>query len=160
MTALPPFQQVLDAHGPDIHRFLVAYAGRGAADDLWQETFLAALSSYPSLRDASNLRGWLFTIARRKSVDGWRREADRPRPVGDVPDTVGTEEEAPLDTEVWAHVRELPDGQRWALALRYGADLSYREVGELLDCSEAAARQRVRAGLASLRQRMSEEEIT
>jgi len=53
---LPPFQQLLDAHARDVHRFLVALVGRTDADDCYQDTWLAALRAYPRLRDASNLR--------------------------------------------------------------------------------------------------------
>src|SRR5947209_18077620 len=53
---LPPFQKLLDAHGVDVHRFLVALVGPHDADDCYQETWLAALRGYPRLRDAANLR--------------------------------------------------------------------------------------------------------
>ena len=71
---LPPFQRLLDEHRTDVYRFLVAAVGRQAADDCFQETFLSALRAYPHLRDANNLRGWLFTIATRKTLDHWRGE--------------------------------------------------------------------------------------
>ena len=54
--ALPPFQALLDAHGGEVHRFLVATVGRLDADDCYQETWLAALRAYPRLRDDRNLR--------------------------------------------------------------------------------------------------------
>src|ERR1700746_3937059 len=63
---LPPFQALLDAHGRDVHRFLVATVGGVDADDCYQETWLAALRAYPRLEDAANVRAWLFTIAHRK----------------------------------------------------------------------------------------------
>ncbi len=66
---LPPFQTLLDSHGRDVHRFLIANVGPVDADDCWQETWLSALRAYPSLNDASNLRGWVFTIAHRKIID-------------------------------------------------------------------------------------------
>ncbi|MCZ7525419.1 MAG: sigma-70 region 4 domain-containing protein [Acidimicrobiia bacterium] len=46
---------------------------------------------------------------------------------------------------------EAPPGQREAVLHRYVDDLPYREIGRILGCSEAAARQRVRAGLRTLR---------
>src|SRR3546814_5462217 len=58
---------------------------------------------------------------------------------------------APVDGDLWAAVAELPDKQRIAIAMRYLGDLPYAEIAVALDCSEAAARQNVRAGLASLR---------
>ena len=63
------------------------------------------------------------------------------------------------DGEVWSAVADLSDAQRDAVALRYAADLSYREIGETLGISEAAARRRVHDALANLRTTVSEEEI-
>ncbi|MDP1821196.1 MAG: sigma factor [Acidimicrobiales bacterium] len=60
---LPPFQHLLDSHGVALHRFCVAQAGPDHGPDCFQEAIIAALRAYPGLRDASNLRGWLFTIA-------------------------------------------------------------------------------------------------
>src|SRR4029453_9039242 len=65
-VTLPPFQSLLDAQAPDLYRFLVAAVGRHDGDDLFQETVISALRSYPGLPHADNLRGWLFTIAHRK----------------------------------------------------------------------------------------------
>jgi DNA-directed RNA polymerase specialized sigma24 family protein len=55
------------------------------------------------------------------------------------------------DGDLWAAVAELPDKQRGAIALRFLGDLPYADIAVVLECSEAAARQNVRAGLASLR---------
>ena len=88
---LPPFQRLLDEHRTDVYRFLVAAVGRQDADDCFQETFLSALRAYPRLRDASNLRGWLFTIATRKTLDHWRGERRRPIPVERLPDRAAPE---------------------------------------------------------------------
>ena len=121
---LPPFQRLLDEHRVDVYRFLVASVGRQAADDCFQETFLSALRGYPKLRDASNLRGWLFTIATRKALDHWRVESRTPVPVERLP-----EREAPQradgDPELWQAVRTLPPMQRAAVIHRYVLDLPY-----------------------------------
>jgi len=50
---LPPFQTLLDSYSRDVHRFLVANVGRTDADDCYQETWIAALRAYPSLRHAT-----------------------------------------------------------------------------------------------------------
>ena len=63
------------------------------------------------------------------------------------------------DGAIWSAVAALPEGQRFAVALRYAADLPYREIGEALDCSEAAARRRVADGLATLRRTVDEQEV-
>jgi DNA-directed RNA polymerase specialized sigma24 family protein len=48
-------------------------------------------------------------------------------------------------------VRRLPAKQRAAVTLRFAGDMDYRTIGSLIDCSEVAARQNVRAGLAAVR---------
>ena len=83
---LPPFQALLDEHRDDVYRFLVASLGRDEADDCFQETFISALRAYPRLRDASNLRSWLFTIAHRKAIDAHRARGRRAVPVEEVPE--------------------------------------------------------------------------
>src|SRR6476660_4805858 len=122
---LPPFQKVLDAYGRDVHRFLVATVGRSDADDCYQETWLAALRAYPRLRDASNLRSWIFTVAHRKVIDHVRARRRVAVPVGEVPDVPAATLPEPPDDDLWARVRELPPKQRTALALRYVADAGY-----------------------------------
>ena len=124
---LPPFQKLLDAHGRDVHRFLIATVGRGDADDCYQETWLAALRAYPRLRDASNLRSWILTVAHHKAIDHVRSRRRQAIPVGDVPERAASAGEHP-DDDLWARVRELPAKQRTALALRYVADAAYAEI--------------------------------
>lgn len=149
MVSLPPFQHLLDAHGVDLHRFCVAQAGPDHGPDCFQEAVIAALRAYPDVHDGRNLRAWLFTIAHRKVIDHHRATGRRALPVGEVPE-LGTA--ISVDTgDVWAAVADLPHKQRGAIALRYLADLPYAEIAVALECSEAAARQNVRAGLASLR---------
>jgi RNA polymerase sigma factor (sigma-70 family) len=150
----PPFQQLLDVHGADLHRFCLAQAGPHHGPDVFQEMVLSALRAYPELADDRNLRGWLFTIAHHKVLDHHRATARRPVPSADVP-TVATTDAQALDADLWVAVGRLPDKQRGAIALRYLGDLPYAEIGVVLGCSEAAARQNVRAGLAALRQEVS-----
>lgn len=150
---LPPFQQLLDAHGADLHRFCIAQAGPHHGADCFQEAVISALRAYPDLRDERNLRGWLFTIAHRKVLDHHRATVRRPVPVASLPERGGT---VPIvDGDLWESVGRLPEKQRGAIALRYLGDLPYADIGVVLGCSEAAARQNVRAGLAALRQEVS-----
>jgi RNA polymerase sigma factor (sigma-70 family) len=148
----PPFQAFLEEHREPVYRFLRAIVGPDEAEDSFQETFLAALRSYRRLRDGSNLRAWVMTIAHRKAVDARRGRKRRPDPVGEVPDRPGAANPEPPDEEVWRRVRELPGAQRTAVFLRYAGDLAYRDVARVMGTSEAAARQSVRAGLRKLRE--------
>jgi RNA polymerase sigma factor (sigma-70 family) len=146
---LPPYQTLLEEHGEDVLRYLRAAVGRQDAEDCWQETMLAALRAYPRLRDARNLRGWLLRIAHNEAVDHHRSARRRPYPMAELPEP-GVLDVAP-DPALWNAVRRLPEKQRAAVTLRFAGDLDYRAIGNLIDCSEAAARQNVRAGLAAVR---------
>lgn len=153
-VSLPPFQALLDAHRVDVYRFLVVTAGRADADDLFQETWIAALRAYPRVRRPDNLRAWLFRIAQNKTIDAARARGRRPVPVGVVPETATTSNEPP---DVWAPVRALPPKQRAAVFCRVALDMPYAELAELLGSSEEAARRNVHEGLRSLREEMDDE---
>jgi RNA polymerase sigma factor (sigma-70 family) len=148
--SLPPFQLLLDRHGDDVLRYLRAAVGRQEAEDAWQETMIAALRAYPGLRDARNLRGWLLRIAHNTAIDLHRAAARRPLALAEPPEPAV--EDAPAsEPALWAAVRRLPAKQRAAVTLRFAGDMDYRAIGSLIDCSEVAARQNVRAGLAAVR---------
>ena len=152
-VSLPPFQAFLDAHRDDVYGFLVAAAGPDQADDCFQETFVSALRAYPRLRRGSNLRAWILTIAHRKALDAHRSRARRPLPVADVPERAAASNPSPAgDAELWEAVRELPPKQRAAVVHRYVNDLPYRQIGEVMGCSDEAARRSVHEGLKRLRE--------
>lgn len=154
--ALPPFCRLLDEHGPRLWRYVAAAAGPVEGADLYQETLLAALRAYPSMRDTSNLGSWLLTIAHNKIVDSARATARRPVPVGVIAESerIAGPSDVP-DDALWNTVRELPEKQRSSVVYRFVDDLPYAEIGRIVGCSEAAARQNVRAGLARLREELS-----
>jgi RNA polymerase sigma factor (sigma-70 family) len=149
-VTLPPFQRLLEDHGRDVHRFLIATVGRDGADDCYQETFLSALRAYPRLQDASNLRAWLLTIAHHKAIDHLRARARRAIPMAEPPDVPGAPSE-PADDGLWQALGELPPKQRVALALRYVVDAPYPEISRLMATTEEAARRNVHEALKRLR---------
>ena len=154
MTALPPFQTVLDEHSAAVMAILQGAVGRDGAEDCFQETFLAALRAYPKLRDARNLRGWLLTIAHRKAIDFHRAHGRQPIPVSEVPEVPVEDGFAFPDERLWAAVGALPPKQRAAVALRYGSDLPHAEIGAALGCSPEAARRSLHEGLKRLRKEL------
>lgn len=174
MTALPPFQALLDEHAADVMAVLRGAVGRADAEDCFQETFLAALRAYPRLGDARNLRGWLLTIAHRKAIDHHRANGRRPLPGGDaeqidagemselvagqprrgatpVGGAIPVEGDAVAEGGIWEVVGALPPKQRAAVALRYGSDLPHAEIAAALGCSPEAARRSLHEGIKRLR---------
>ena len=155
LTGLPPFQEVLDRHRGDVHGFLAATVGPDDADDCFQETFIAALRAYPRLREGSNLRAWLLTIAHRKAIDHHRAARRRPVPLAELPESATTDSSRDGLDPIWHAVATLPPKQRAAVALRYAADLAHREIGEAIGCSEEAARRSVHEGIKRLREELA-----
>jgi RNA polymerase sigma factor (sigma-70 family) len=151
--ALPPFQSLLDDHAEEVMAVLRGAVGRDAAEDCFQETFLAALRTYPRLGDARNLRGWLLTIAHRKAIDHHRANGRRPLPVAEIAEK--PESEPPAEGGVWEAVATLPPKQRAAVALRYWSDLPHAEIATALGCSPEAARRSLHEGIKRLRRELS-----
>ena len=150
----PPFQAFLDGHREEVYRFLTGFVGPHDVDDAFQETFLSALRAYPSLRNETNLKSWVLTIAYRKAMDSHRGRGRRAVPVEDLPEQPSRGSHAE-DHALWDLVRALPDKQRAAVVQRYAVGLPYKEIGAILDCTEEAARQNVREALKKLKEMMS-----
>jgi RNA polymerase sigma factor (sigma-70 family) len=150
---LPPFQSLVDAHAVELHRFLVASIGPIDAEDCLQETLLSALRAYPRVRDGSNLRAWLYTIAQHKATDVVRRyQRHSSEDIEAVePSRLSEPAHEAADDGIWVKVRELPPKQRAAVVHRFVFDLAYKEIGERMGCTEEAARQNVATGLRRLR---------
>lgn len=157
-----PFERIVDAHGATVWRVCRALLGPIDADDAWSATFLSALAAWPRLRPGSDVGAWLVTIAHRKAIDVHRDRARHAVSVGSVPDrpvAVGPQDAhaalgfAGRAPELWEAVSTLPDRQRSAVALHHVAGLPYVEVGEVLGCSDAAARRAAADGIAALRRR-------
>jgi RNA polymerase sigma factor (sigma-70 family) len=150
MTAIP-FQRVLDDHRDDVWRYLRGMVGAQAAEDCFQETFLAALRAYPRLRPDSNVSAWLLTIAHRKAIDHTRRRREVGLSAAPVPESIPAPER---DGTIWSAVAALPPRQRASVLLRFGGDLTHRDIARAIGCSEEAARRSLHEGLKRLREKL------
>ena len=146
----PPFQRLLDDHATVVLRFCAASVGPVDADDVFQETVIAALRAYPRLRHTGNLRGWLLAIAHNKALDHHRARARRAVPT-EVVEDVAVRDPERRDDALWDAVHALPGKQRGAVLLRFVGDLSHKEIATALGSSEEAARRSLSDGLARLR---------
>jgi RNA polymerase sigma factor (sigma-70 family) len=152
-TAIPPFQRFVDEHRAAVYRVARAMVGPAEADDVFQETFIAAYRAYPRLQPGGDLRSWVLTIATRKAIDAGRSRSRRAIPTDELPEAAARTQD-PLDgmPELWRAVRELPPKQRAAVVHRYVHDLSYADVARLIGSSEESARANAYQGVRKLRQ--------
>lgn len=149
---VPPFQDFLEDNRRTVYRFLAVAVGPNEADDIFQETFLAALRAYPRLANGSALDRWVLRIASRKAIDHHRAAARRERPTEAVPDRVAVDAEP--DDALWQAVRSLPPRQRVAVVHRHVLDRPYAEIAELMGSTEQTARANVYQGLERLRRQI------
>lgn len=150
--APPAFARIVDVHGRAVYRFCVARAGAQHAEDCFQETMLAALRAYDTVRDPDAILGWLLSIAARKTVDLHRARARAPQPVDGLEALLPAAQDAEgRDEALWARVRRLPGKQREAVTLRYLGDLTNPEIAQVMQTSPEAARRNVFEGLKRLR---------
>lgn len=129
-----------------------AVAGRADAEDVWSETFIAAMRAYPDLDHDANVEAWLVTIAKRKSIDFLRQNRRLPDPVEELPDVPHQDTLlSDRDDDLWDALESLPTKQREAVAYHYLTGMSYAEIAQLLGNSEAAARRAAADGIKRLR---------
>jgi len=145
-------------HGAAIGRLCMALVGSQAdAEDLTQETLLAAHDAFDSWRGEGSIRAWLFGIARRKcarhleSRTAGRAKLELLRDDAAALDPADAASERQLAARARKALAEIRPSEREALILRYAGGLSFREVAAACGIDEAAARKRVSRAHARLR---------
>jgi RNA polymerase sigma factor (sigma-70 family) len=153
--SLPPFEVVVERHGPAVYRVCRAVVGPDAADDAWSETFLSALKAYPALPTTANVEAWLVTIAHRRAIDVLRAQQRRPIPTDADPHEQHVAEKEYDD--LWAAVAALPEKQRLTVAYHHLGGLSFVEVAQIVGGTPAASRRAASDGIATLRRTYAKE---
>jgi RNA polymerase sigma-70 factor (ECF subfamily) len=135
-----------------------------AAEDLASETWLAVIRGIGRFQgDEAAFQAWVFTIARHKARDGWRRAARRP--VEELQATSLTEPSAPDDPAATvleaastraalALIATLPAGQAEAIVLRVVAGLEVNQVAEIMDKRPNTIRVLTHRGLRRLAEQL------
>lgn len=144
----------------DVRSLCARLTDVGEADDLAQETFLRALRSARTFRGDARFSTWIYRIARNVCNDHLgvlaRQRARAAQAIAREPAVNGASD--PDRTEILRRsLEKLSRDDREAVVLSRLRDLTYRELGEILECSEGAARVRVHRALARLREIIREE---
>jgi RNA polymerase sigma-70 factor, ECF subfamily len=142
-----------------VYAYVAYRIGEGAeAEDVTSETFERALryrDSYDPKRGEPV--AWLIGIARR-SIEGARL---RPQPLEhreETPDTLDVEAETIERVTLAQAVERLDERDRELVALRYGSDLSARQIAELLELKTNAVEVALHRALARLRKLLESED--
>ncbi len=147
-------------HAP-IYRLLVHLAGDAhLAEDLTQESFLAAWKKIGSFKANSSLGTWLHTIAYRKFIDARRRGGRLAEPTDDARLVQAPSSAAAPAARASANdeaqrlhraIDRLPAAQRDVIVLHYLQGLSYEEMAAVLDQPSGTVKWRTRQALENLR---------
>src|SRR5688572_1675768 len=138
------FREIVERHERLVFGVAFAVIGdRALAEDVAQETFLAAWHAMDQLAEAERLGGWLAGIARNLARNAVRTQARRLRLVAGGPvavDGVPSPDEEALAREDQELLRRslerVPEIYREPLILFYLEDRSTKQVADALGVSE------------------------
>lgn len=153
--------QLVSEHHAAVYRYAFRLTGIVCdAEDLTQQTFLAAHQSVAQLHDPANARAWLFTILRH----AYSKLKSKRVPLLATPFDIDLEavpEERPEEPLVDQQrlqeaIDELPDEFKLVILLFYFEDCSYREIAERLSLPPGTVMSRLARAKARLRAKLFE----
>lgn len=135
--------------------FAVRVHHRETAEDLTAQLFTEILAKLPNYQEQGSFAGWIFTIAKRRLIDHYRRhQPELPLEETAVPpddaDVFGDLISREQQNQLLQLVAELDADQQELLALRFAAGLTFAEIGATMGKSEAACKMAVRRLLNEL----------
>ena len=158
-------ESLLRHHQDRIYRFGMKMCRHPEdAEDVLQETLLAAARSLPEFRGGSSLSTWLYTIARSFCIKKRRRSKFAPQHeesldlVVDPPDPSAPPDEAAAGLEIRAAIEHaiagLDPAQREVLVLRDVEGLKASEVAQVLGIGVAAVKSRLHRARLRVREQL------
>ena len=136
------FERFFRDEYPRLVPMLHALTGdRQRAEDLAQEALAKAQQDWTRVGRLDRPGAWVRRVALNASSNVRRRrgrEAAALRRVGSLSEARDVPADA--DPELWRLVRQLPEQQRWAVALHYVEDRPVAEVAAVLGCSEGTVK--------------------
>lgn len=152
------FEEVARCHYDDLFRFCrsLVFTDEDAMD-LTQNAFLKFARKAEGLHERQRVKSWLFRVAYREFVDGYRHRKRFPKLSLDaatppVPGTVSSRRGERLDAEAALEaLSSLPEHYRAPAALFFLEDLSYREIAATLEVPIGTVMSRLRRAKDALR---------
>ncbi len=157
-----PFSELYDRFAPHIYRFVYFKIGSVSdAQDIVSEVFLKAWASIiEKKKGVTNFRAFIYTIARNQIVDFYRKKRQQ-IPIGDMVDEIII---APMLVEkmqlnydvekILKILRTMKDEYRDVLMLRFMDEMSYKEIGQILQKSQVNVRVLSHRALKTLKERI------
>ncbi|MFT9596926.1 RNA polymerase sigma factor [Mesobacillus sp.] len=144
----------------DIYRFIFYMIGdRQCCEDFVHDTFLRAYTSFEKFENRTNVKTWLFSIAKHLVIDEIRKRKRRkflslfPNNL-DIPSSLNIEqyiEHRDTIERTLAAIQKLKPDYRLVITLKKIEECSTKEIAEILGWSESKVRKTLSRGLAALK---------
>ena len=151
------FGKLYDRYVQPIYRYIFSRVGSAhEAEDITSQTFMSAYEALGKYRERGQFSAWLFRIARSKMNDHFRRSKREVglEAVGEIlerEDALGTLIRAEELSRIRSIINHLDEEEQELIRLRYVAELSFVDIGELLGKREDAVKKSVYRLLARLK---------
>ena len=155
------FFEIYDQYYQRVRNFILSSVrDQWAADDLTQETFIRVQKNLHTLKDSSKLASWIFRIAHNLCLDHFRNlkrtsshecELDEARDVFKEAMVQKRLEQDEMSSCVQDVVRLLPESFRSVITLFDMAELSHREIADILDTTVENVKVRLHRARKELR---------
>jgi RNA polymerase sigma-70 factor (ECF subfamily) len=158
------FGKLVEKYKDQLYSFIYySVKDEASAGDIFQDTMLKALTEIKKYKDEGKFKAWLFTIARNKVTDHFRKNSKFVQ-LADDEDADGfaskdnTEALAASNIslgEIEGFIGLLPKEQQEVILLR--VYLSFKEIAAILDCPLGTVLARMNRGIKRLQKYMGEE---
>lgn len=162
------FQELVSRYHQKIYVVIVGLLrNREDALDVAQETFFRAYRKIKSFQGGSSFYTWLYRIAVNMAIDSQRRQKRNPLDFRETMDGLFEEQnEVARDPFSDVHDRELREKlvsaindltpeHKAVIILRTVEGLSYKDIGEILGCSEGTVMSRLHYARKKLQEKLS-----
>jgi RNA polymerase sigma-70 factor (ECF subfamily) len=149
------FEEIYRRHCHAVSRYAWRLVGRhDIAEEITADVFLA-LHQHTDTLEVGQLPGWLFTVARHRAMDYWRRRAVEERYVSSLP---GASAVPPADRGLdLLESRILKPVHRLCLRLRYRYGMSLAEIARTTGLSEMQVKGHLQYARQLLRTELTKE---
>jgi len=165
MGALGEFSDLYHDYFPKVFAYVYGRVqDKEISLDIVSDVFEKAYMKMKSLRSPESFGSWLFTIARNEVSSHWRKEKPAARAAqeaaweNELHHQPKNPEETLLHKErlaaLSALVKQLPKREQEIIALKFDAELTNREIANVLSTSEVNVRVTIFRALRKLRERM------
>ena len=157
------FAQIVDRWQTRLINFFYRSTGnRADAEDLAQETLIELYRVAASYQAQGTFNAFIFTIARRRLIDGYRKKNRRPLEYVDPGEyfmqnqTETTDQVREIEEAFHCALTTLPENQRNAILLLQQQGLSYDEIAQALDASVSAIKTWIHRARTHLRHELKD----